>query len=407
MTTKTPFADFRKNLHQHPELSNAEMATAEKVLNQFKAFAPDEIHQGLGGTGIAFVFNSTQPDPAGPTTLLRCELDALPIQETNTFDHRSIHDGVSHKCGHDGHMAIITAVGEKLSQSRPQTGRVVLLFQPAEETGAGAIGVINDPKFKPLTPDYAFALHNIPGQPLGEVFVKPGSFNCASRGMTIKLRGKTSHAAHPENGISPALAISKIIEQLPQLPQQLNEFSLVTVVAATLGVFDATGQAAFGTSPGEATVMATLRTASNAAMKTMVERAGEMVNQCAAEFGLSVTFEWDDVFYACSNTQAGYEQVVEACDKLDIPCTTLTEGYRWSEDFGKLRDTAKEGAMFTLGAGMASPQLHNPDYDFPDSLITVGRDIFVEMIRKIHGLSIAADHSPDFNCANKSSPTAF
>lgn len=382
MTSNAPFTDFRKTLHQYPELSNQEIATAQRVLDQFEQFSPDEIHQNLGGAGVAFVFNSVLP---GPTTLLRCELDALPIQEVNTFEHRSVHDGVSHKCGHDGHMAIITAVGERLSQTRPVVGRVVLLFQPAEETGAGAIAVIENENFKPLKPDYAFALHNIPGHLLGEVFVKPGSFNCASRGITIKLHGKTSHAAHPENGISPALAMSNIINKLPGIPKQFNEFSLVTVVAANLGLLDTAGQAAFGTSPGEATVMATLRTTSNTSMETMVEIACEIANQCAAEFDLSVEIEWGDIFRACSNTQLGYEHVVAACDKLNIPCTTLAEAYRWSEDFGNLRDTAKEGAMFTLGAGFDLPQLHNPDYDFPDSLIAVGRDIFVEIIRRING----------------------
>ncbi len=391
MKTPATSSTFRQHLHQHPELSNAETATAATVLNQFTEFAADEIYQGIGGTGIAFVFNGKlfNDKQPGPTILLRCELDALPIQETNTFNHRSEHDGVSHKCGHDGHMAIITAVGEKLGRTRPQSGRVVLLFQPAEETGAGAIQVVEDSQFGLIKPDYAFALHNIPGHPLGQVFVKPGSFNCASRGMTVKLGGKTSHAAHPENGVSPAQALSQIIQQLPPMTEQIDEFSLVTVIAATLGVLDVAAdgspQAAFGTAPGEATVMATLRTASNRAMETLVELTVHKVEQIAAEFNLSVELAWDDIFYACSNSQIGYEQVVSACNTLNIPCTTLTEAYRWSEDFGKLRDAANEGAMFTLGAGLDTPQLHNPDYDFPDALIAVGQGIFIEIINQING----------------------
>jgi amidohydrolase len=375
---------FRKALHANPELSNQEMDTAKSVLAQFDKLNPDEVHQGLGGTGLAFVYNGQNP---GPTTLIRCELDALPIQESNTFAHRSQQTGVSHKCGHDGHMAIVTAVGEKLSQCQVKSGRVVLLFQPAEETGAGAVQVVEDEKFASLKPDYAFALHNLPGQPLGDVFVKPGSFNCASRGMTIKLHGKTSHAAHPEDGISPAPALSYVLDQLPNMAAQINEFSLVTVVGATLGVIDEAGQAPFGTSPGEATVMATLRTASNEAMETLVNCTVDMIEQYAKSQGLSVEFGWDDVFYACDNTQIGYEKVVEACNNLNVDCTTLKEGYRWSEDFGKLRDTAKEGAMFTLGAGVESPQLHNPDYDFPDALINTGRDVFVEIVELVNGLS--------------------
>ncbi len=383
MTVNTKWTAFRKALHANPELSNQEMVTAQSVLAQFEHLNPDEIHQGLGGTGLAFVYNG---ENSGPTTLIRCELDALPIQESNTFCHRSQHTGVSHKCGHDGHMAIVTAVGEKLKNSKIKSGRAVLLFQPAEETGAGAVQVIEDKKFESLKPDYAFALHNLPGQPLGEVFVKPGSFNCASRGMTVKLLGKTSHAAHPEDGISPARALGYILDQLPKMAEPINEFSLVTVVGATLGVIDETGQAPFGTSPGEATIMATLRTTSNEAMELLVTNTVDMIEQYVNTSGLSVEFGWNDVFYACNNTQVGYEKVVEACNNLSINCTTLTEAYRWSEDFGKLRDTAKEGAMFTLGAGAESPQLHNPDYDFPDSLITTGRDIFVEILRLNNGL---------------------
>jgi amidohydrolase len=381
--TISSISNFRKTLHQFPELSNQETSTAQRVLDQFTYFPPDEIHQHLGGTGIAFIYNGETP---GPTSLLRCELDAVPVQEVNTFGHRSVHDGISHKCGHDGHMAIITAVGKNLAQNRPQKGRVVLLFQPAEETGAGALAVIEDEKFKLINADFTFALHNIPGHSLGEVFVKPGSFNCASRGMSIKLYGKTSHAAHPDNGVSPALAMSKIIQLLSKFPEQIDEFSLVTLVAATLGTLDTAGNAAFGTSPGEASIMATLRTTSNTSMDSMMKYACKVATQCATEFGLTIKFEWSDIFHACSNTQVGYEHVAAACHELNIACTTLTEAYRWSEDFGKLLDASKEGAMFTLGAGLDSPQLHNPDYDFPDSLITVGRDIFLQIIRGINGI---------------------
>ena len=381
--TIASISNFRKTLHQFPELSTQETSTAQRVLEQFTHFPPDETYQHLGGTGIAFIFNGELP---GPTSLLRCELDAVPVQEENTFAHRSVHDGVSHKCGHDGHMAIITAVGKKLAQNRPQKGRVVLLFQPAEETGAGALAVIEDEQFKLINADFAFALHNIPGQSLGKVFVKPGSFNCASRGISIKLYGKTSHAAYPDNGVSPALAMSKIIQLLPKIPEQIDEFSLVTLVAATLGTLDTAGNAAFGTSPGEASIMATLRTTSNTSMESMMQYACKIITQCATEFGLTVKCEWSEIFHACRNTQAGFEHVVAACHELNIPCTTLTEAYRWSEDFGKLMDVSKEGAMFTLGAGLDSPQLHNPDYDFPDSLIVLGRDIFLQIIRGINGI---------------------
>lgn len=371
------FAKIRHDLHQHPELSNQETATAQRISKIFSEQQPDETLSQLGGTGLAFSFHGSQP---GPTTLIRCELDALPIHETNDLPYKSCTDGVSHKCGHDGHMAIVTALGASLARQRPQKGKVICLFQPAEETGAGAIQVVEDDKFSSLQPDYCFALHNLPGMPLGHVYCKPDTFNYASRGMIIRLKGKTSHAAHPEDGISPATAMCRIIEGLTNLPQQLAGFNLVTVVHANLG------EIAFGTAPGDAVVMATLRTPTNQAMNQLVDQALQLANQQAAEHGLELSIEWEDVFGASVNTQQGYEHVMRACEVTGTPATTMEEGFRWSEDFGKFTEIC-EGAMFALGSGETSPQLHNPDYDFPDDLIPVGHDVFLEIIREINGIS--------------------
>lgn len=375
MLSDKALIEFRHTLHQHPELSDREVATAERIKALFASFQPDETRENLGGLGLAFCFDGDQD---GPTTLIRCELDALPIQEINDLPYRSVCDGVSHKCGHDGHMTIVTALGSYLADNRPQRGRVICLFQPAEETGAGAVNVVQDPQFQALKPDYCFALHNLPGKPLGTVYCKPGAFNCASRGMIIRLKGKTSHAAHPEDGISPALAMSHIIQQLTQLPEQMAGFNLVTVVYAHLG------EIAFGTAPGEATVMATLRTSTNEAMNQLIEQATELVQQQAKQHRLSVTIEWDDVFRASVNSETGYQTVKSACEVTGTPLVTPDQGFRWSEDFGIFTEVA-EGAMFALGAGDTSPQLHNPDYDFPDELIPVGFELFQAIVEEING----------------------
>ncbi|MDN3683715.1 M20/M25/M40 family metallo-hydrolase [Vibrio sinaloensis] len=274
-------------------MSHQEQQTAQRIQTLFSDFNPDEVHKNLGGYGLAFVFNGSQP---GPTTLIRSELDALPIQEINDFAHRSITDGVSHKCGHDGHMAIVSALGAELSERKPVKGRVILCFQPAEETGAGAVDMVNDSRFAPLIPDYAFALHNYPGLQRGKVAVKSGTFNCASRGIVIQLKGKTSHAAHPEDGVSPALAMCKVIESLSQLPQAVKAQGIkdrcwVTVVHAKLG------EVAFGTAPGEAVVMATLRSETNQGMQTLVELAERWANTHTQQAGLQVAIHYDDVFF--------------------------------------------------------------------------------------------------------------
>jgi amidohydrolase len=153
---------LRKELHKNPEVSGKELQTSKRIISFLEKQAPDEIITEIGGAGIAAIYKSKE---AGKTVLFRCELDALPIEEINSFEHRSLINGVSHKCGHDGHMAILCGLASELSQNRPETGTIILLFQPAEEDGSGAQKVFSDTKFASLKPDYVFALHNLPGFP--------------------------------------------------------------------------------------------------------------------------------------------------------------------------------------------------------------------------------------------------
>jgi len=167
---------FRRSLHAHPELSGREVETARRVADRLAGFAPTRIVTGLGSmrTGVCAVYEGERP---GPTVLVRCELDALPIQERNTFAHRSTVPGVSHKCGHDGHMATLAALAADLHAKPIARGCVLLLFQPAEETGEGAAAVLRDPAFRALgAPDYVYAFHNVPKFPLGAVLLGEGVF---------------------------------------------------------------------------------------------------------------------------------------------------------------------------------------------------------------------------------------
>jgi amidohydrolase len=380
---------LRKEIHKHPELSSLEVDTAKRIKSYFVDLKPNKIIEQIGGTGLAFEYVGSQYRPTKnsnsqqqPTLMLRCELDALPIQEINNFEHKSVNDHVSHKCGHDGHMAIISEVGRYLSKNELLNGRVILLFQPAEEIGIGAIEVVKDPLFTNIVPDFVFALHNLPGKPLGEVYVKPGVFNFASQGIIINLKGVESHAAHPEDGVSPALALCKIIQCLNNLPQTLkkldDEYVSVTIISAQMG------GANFGTSPGSATLMATLRTSSNELMEQMYTKAELIINEIANDEEIKTNVSKSDVFSTCTNTSLGYELVTAACSKVNVKCTTINQPYRWSEDFGRLLESAKEGAMFTIGAGVDSPQLHNPDYDFPDELTSIASSVFIEIIRALN-----------------------
>lgn len=364
---------LRHHLHQYPELSGSEGATAQHIIEFFKPLKPDSILQNLGGDGVAIIFSGSDP---GPTVLLRCELDALPIEEINQTPHQSTRRGVAHQCGHDGHMSILAAVGVELAQNRIQSGRVVLLYQPAEETGTGAEAVVNDPQYLDIKPDYAFALHNVPGFPMGQVILRRDVFSSASRGVAIQLTGSTAHAAQPETGVSPAKSMCDIIERLSALPAGIadpGELAFATVVGSRLG------EKAFGTAPGSAEIWATLRCETNESMARVVDYVEGVVKESATAEGLQVELSYEDVFNATVNSDKAVDIIEDSAGNQ--PVQFIEKPFRWSEDFGQITATC-EGALFGLGSGVNTPDLHNPDYDFPDELIPIGADIFMRIIQQ-------------------------
>jgi amidohydrolase len=353
---------LRHDLHRAPELSGEESGTAALLAGYLETLGPDDLVTGLGGHGIAAVYMGGEP---GPTVLLRADLDALPITETNTFGHRSGHPGVSHQCGHDGHMAMLAGVAHLLAESRPRRGRVLLLFQPAEENGAGARAVLDDPRFAPLTPDLCFGLHNVPGEELGRVLVRSGAMTCGSRGLKIVLTGRESHAAHPESGISPASAVAHLLEILPGLSGELAGLALATVVHARLGGPD------FGTTPGEGEVLVTLRSDSDTVLEDLANRAETLAHEMAREFGLEVRLTWLDTFRTGVNQPGAVACIKAAANAIGASLQELSQPFRWSEDFAEFTGRVP-GALFGLGAGLSRAGLHHPDYDFPDELIPPG-----------------------------------
>lgn len=369
---------WRRQLHQHPEISNEEEKTAKEVIDFLADTRPDKVLTGLGGHGVAAIYDSGR---AGPTVLFRSELDALPIEELSGVPHSSRVPGKSHMCGHDGHTAILASLGRQLGRERPASGRVVLMFQPAEETGNGAAGVVADPRFGEIAPDFAFSLHNLPGVPFGEVRLKPGVVNCASRGMRIVLVGKTAHSSMPETGTSPMLAISQLMPALPALGRGTfadDAFSMVTVTHAAMG------EAVFGIAPGHAEVWATLRTRRDERMADLCAAAEALVAKIAAEHRLAARWDYHEIFVASVNAQDAVEHLQRALGEEGVAHSGEALPMRASEDFGLFGHSASS-AMFFLGAGERHPALHNPDYDFPDDLIPIGSRIFMRAARNLLG----------------------
>lgn len=369
---------FRRHLHRHPELSGEEMGTAREITDALKPLSPTHIVTGLGGHGVAAVFDSGKE---GPTVLFRAELDALPITERNDIAWVSQIPGKSHVCGHDGHMTMLLALGRMISRKPVAIGRVVLMFQPAEEDGSGAKAVVSDPAYKDIQADWAFAIHIEPGRPFGYVSTCAGLINCASLGLKIKLNGKTAHAADPEDGVSPAQAVAKLIPALDALGQGGaldDDFRLITITHVKIG------EPSFGVAPGEGEIYATLRTTGDAGMENLEASARTLAKSVAEEFGLSIDFEVCDNFAASINDPDAFGVATAAMNAIDVVHGDAGVPMRASEDFGVFGWDAK-AAMLCLGPGEGYAALHNPDYDFPDDLIPIGSAIFERIARDLLG----------------------
>lgn len=371
--------DFRRALHRFPEVSGEEERTAATIRAALGPLKPDQIVTGLGGHGIAAVFNGLAP---GETVLFRAELDALPIEELGNPPHRSTIPGKGHMCGHDGHMTILLALARLIARRRPARGRVILMFQPAEENGAGAAAVLADPRFAALKPDWAFALHNMPGLPLGHATLRAGTMMCASQGLRIHLTGKTAHASMPETGTSPVHAVARLIPALLSLGPggALDErFRMVTITHARMG------EPAFGISPGYAELWVKLRTREDGPMAALYAEAAALVRAEAARDGLAVDLATQDAFSATVNDAAAIARLTAALEALNIPHDDRNLPLRGSEDFGRFGEAGARMAMMFLGSGERHAQLHNPDFDFPDDLIAIGTGIFHKVMRDLLG----------------------
>lgn len=369
---------FRHELHRHPEVSGEERETARRVFEALQPLAPSRIVTDLGGHGIAAVFDSGL---TGPTLLIRAELDALPIEEKSQAPHRSTIAGKGHLCGHDGHSTILLALARGLSRQPVGKGRVVLLWQPAEEDGSGAAAVLADPRFEEIRPDFAYSLHNMPGLAFGTVALKSGPVNCASRGVKIRLSGKTAHASQPETGISPMAAMSRLMPELTALSHGAppsTDFTLATVTHASLG------EQAFGIAPGDAEIWVTLRTLVDDRIADLCAKAEHLVAEASQTAGLQHGISYHDIFFHCDNAPEAVAHVEAALQAEGIRVDEGNLPMRASEDFGRLRAVCP-AAMFFLGAGENHPALHNPDYDYPDDLTAIGARVFMAVIRKALG----------------------
>lgn len=367
---------LRHDLHAQPELSGQELQTAARVEAYLRELRPDGLLTQVGGHGLVATFESGL---SGPSLLFRCELDALPISEVNTFTYRSNTPEVSHKCGHDGHMSMLCGLAEMLAQDRPTRGKVHLLFQPAEETGNGARAVLEDPKFASIRPDMAFALHNFPGYPLGSVILRNGIITAAVIGLKLTLQGWTAHASQPEFGRNPALAIAEALQHSQSLnrPNPSDpDFRLVTPVHVRVG------SVAYGIAAGDGELHLTLRSWTDTGLDKLISSIVTFCQELAKRDGLELKSETTQQFAANNNDATIADVMRQATLESGLELIELPEPLKGGEDFG-LFTAHFPCCMALLGAGENSPALHNPDYDFPDELLEPGVHLMDQIVRQV------------------------
>lgn len=344
--------DLRAQLHACPEISGQETRT--KAL--LKAFLRANTTLELAECGGGFYAAHREPESKEPAVALRADYDALALPE----------GGAAHLCGHDGHAAALCGVALEL-EGRTVGRTVLLLFQPAEETGAGAPACCE--LFQRETVGEIYGAHNLPGHPLGQVTTRPGTFACGSCGITLRFHGAATHAAYPENGLSPANAVGRLLCELPGLsePARYGGTVLCTVIGLQMG------EKAFGAAAADAELWLTLRaerTKDLRELKAAVLRRGE---ELARAEGLGFEWEEQDVFPATENTAACAEKVLRVCGGVPLPTPM-----RWSEDFGNYLLRCP-GAFFGIGAGEDCPALHTSGYQYPDALLEPAVEAFLRL----------------------------
>ena len=369
----TDLTALRRHLHRHPERSGEEQETARHIIRLLEATRPAVLHTDIGGHGIVALYGGS----SRPAVLLRADLDALPIREHADLPHASVHEGTAHLCGHDGHMSILIGAAERIAR-RQSTLRapVAVLFQPAEETGQGAAAMLEDALFDTLAPRRVFALHNIPGHERGAVLLRDGAFAMASSGVDIRLTGRTSHAAEPERGNTPVPVLLRLAQHIMALPADAAAHAARAV--GTI-IHLSAGSEAFGNTPGDARLLATLRSDSDGVMEAMKVRTEEAVRRLSEERALEWHLEWKEEFPSVRNAADCVAIIRAAAVDGGMQVEDLAQPFPWSEDFAHFTHRY-DGALFGLGAGVDHPHLHSGWYDFPDDLLEPAADLFDRIV---------------------------
>jgi amidohydrolase len=372
---------FRRDLHAHPELGFEETYTSGRVVQALKICGVDEVHTGIGKTGVVGVIKGKK-NTQQRAVALRADMDALPMTEVNDFAWKSTKPGLMHGCGHDGHTAMLVGAARYLAETRNFDGDAVLIFQPGEEGFAGAKAMIDDGLFDRFPVQSAFAMHNWPAMRPGVVGVNPGPMMAAADRITIEVTGKGGHGAHAYLTTDPVVVAAHIITAVQSIvsrnvpPVDSAVISLCAVQAGDMG--------AMSVIPGKATMVGTVRTF-NMKVQNMIERRlHEMCSAVALGFGASATVRYERMYPATLNTDTEAEfaaRVAETLVGADHVVRDMDPSMG-AEDFSFMLQV-KPGAYLRLGqGGEGSCFLHNSRYDFNDEVLPLGSALYASLVEQ-------------------------
>ncbi len=374
-------ATIRRDLHAHPELCFQEVRTADVVAAKLTEWGIP-IHRGLGKTGVVGIVKAGTSSRA---IALRADMDALPMQEFNTFAHASRHPGKMHACGHDGHTAMLLAAAQYFATSRHFDGTVYLIFQPAEEGGGGAREMIKDGLFERFPVEAVFGMHNWPGGQVGRFAASPGPVMASSNEFRITIRGKGGHAAMPHNAIDPV----PIACQLVQGFQTIISRNIKPVESGVISVTMLQAGEATNVIPDFCELRGTVRTFTLEVLDLIEQRMRSMTEQLCAAFGARSEFQFIRNYPPTINsaTETAFARNVMASivgsENVDVQEPTMG-----AEDFSYMLQAKPgcyifisngEGDHRAIGHGGGPCMLHNPSYDFNDQLLPLGATYWVRL----------------------------